>query len=194
MTPTGLPALAALSVGLFAFLVALVVARLRRDRAGEVDGRRSWRSLPGIALQCAGFAVVAIGPVQATLDPLGTLAVAQGIGVAATMAQAVMLFVGATRAMGRNWSLFARTRGDHALVTAGPFAVVRHPIYVALFFALIALAIALGHASGMLIGVPLFALGTWLRVQEEERLLRAAFGGQYDAYASAVKRFIPGVI
>ena len=44
-----------------------------------------------------------------------------------------------------------------------------------------------------LIGVPLFALGTWIRVAEEERLLRRHFGEAYDAYAARVPRFVPGL-
>ena len=33
-----------------------------------------------------------------------------------------------------------------------------------------------------------------LRIREEEKLLRAQFGADYDAYAARVKRFVPGVI
>ncbi len=45
----------------------------------------------------------------------------------------------------------------------------------------------------LLIGVPLYALGTWLRIAEEERLLREMFGEDYDRYATRVRRFVPGV-
>ncbi|WP_374942788.1 methyltransferase family protein [Sphingomonas sp.] len=194
MTAVGLPGLAALATGYFAWLVALVFARRRRDRAGEANARGSRRSMLGIALQSAGFLAVGLGPVRVALDPLGARALAEALSIAAAMAAAVMLFVTATRAMGRNWSLVARTRDDHSLVTAGPFAYVRHPIYVAMALTLPALAIALGHAAGLLIGIFPFALGTWLRVDEEERLLRAAFGSAYDAYARRVKRFVPGLV
>ena len=56
------------------------------------------------------------------------------------------------------------------------FAFVRHPIYVALFLLTIAIAVAYGHLTHLVIGIPLFAIGTWLRIGEEERLLRAMFG------------------
>ena len=79
------------------------------------------------------------------------------------------------------------------LVTAGPFAWIRHPIYTGLFLMLIALAIGLGHVSRLLVAVPLYALGTAIRVQVEERLLRTAFHSAYDEYAGRVKRFVPGV-
>lgn len=110
------------------------------------------------------------------------------------MAATVGLFVWASRTMGRNWSVVARTRRDHTLVTAGPFAWIRHPIYTAMFLMMIALAIALGHVNRLFIAIPIYALGTVIRVRIEERLLRTAFGPTYREYAQRVKRFIPGVL
>ncbi len=82
----------------------------------------------------------------------------------------VLLFVSASRAMGRNWSLIARTRSDHELITSGPFALVRHPIYLALFVYLFAMALGFGHWRGLIPGVPLFILGTLLRTTQEEKI------------------------
>jgi protein-S-isoprenylcysteine O-methyltransferase Ste14 len=95
--------------------------------------------------------------------------------------------------MGKTWALVARTRVDHELMQGGPFAYVRNPIYVALLCFLLAIAIAYGHVASLIFAVPLFALGTWLRVRHEEALLRAMFGAEYDAYAARVSRFVPGV-
>jgi protein-S-isoprenylcysteine O-methyltransferase Ste14 len=58
---------------------------------------------------------------------------------------------------------------------------------------LLALAIGLGNEWRLIVTLPLYALGTWLRIVEEEKLLRAAFGPAYDAYAARVKRFAPGL-
>jgi protein-S-isoprenylcysteine O-methyltransferase Ste14 len=96
--------------------------------------------------------------------------------------------------MGRNWSLEARTREDHELIVSGPFALIRHPIYTGMFAFLLAMAIAFGHWRGLILGVPLFWIGTMMRVTREEKLLRAQFGTSYDAYAARVKRFVPGLI
>jgi protein-S-isoprenylcysteine O-methyltransferase Ste14 len=78
-------------------------------------------------------------------------------------------------------------------VTAGPFAHIRHPIYLALFLSMLALAVAFGHPLHLLLSVPLYAMGTGLRVIEEERLLREMFGRAYDDYAATVRRFVPGI-
>jgi len=188
----GLPALAVLATGLFLFAVALVARRWRRP--AERGSRRDSASLIGIAVQGLGGVIAASGPVRATLDPLGSAALVQAALTAALLSAALTLFVWATAAMGRNWSLVARTRSDHALITTGPFARMRHPIYTALALVVIALALALGHLPSLTLALPVYALGTWLRVRIEERLLHAMFGATYEAYAARVKRFVPALI
>lgn len=191
--PVGLPGFAALAVGFLAFMIAVLVARLRRGGADDGPQRRSRRSILGIAVQCLAFFLTAFGSAGAMLDPLSPLALGEAIVVALLMAASVALFAWASRTMGRNWSVVARTRSDHELVTTGPFAHVRHPIYSAMALLLLALAIGLGNEWRLIVTLPLYALGTWLRIAEEEKLLRAAFGPAYDAYAARVKRFAPGL-
>ncbi len=191
--PAGLPGIAVFAVGLLCFVVALMMARRRAGAEARANATRSRRSMVGIVVQGFGIVLAGLGPIDVVLDPLGTPALAAAAAVALLMAGTVGLFVWASRTMGRNWSIVARTRDDHALVDTGPFAIVRHPIYVALFLLMLAMAIAYGHASHLIAGVPLFAIGTWLRIGEEERLLCAMFGGAYEAYAARVKRFVPGV-
>ncbi|RIA46904.1 protein-S-isoprenylcysteine O-methyltransferase Ste14 [Hephaestia caeni] len=190
-TPTGLPALAALALGFVAFLVALIAAWLRR--APEAKHRQSLRSILGIVIQGIAIAIVAGAAWTPTLDPLGARALLQAAAVALLMAATVGLFVWASRTMGRNWSIVARTRADHQLVTTGPFAHVRHPIYVALFLFMLAIAIGLGTWPRLIVAIPLYALGTWQRIMVEEALLRTMFGADYDAYAARVRRFVPGL-
>jgi protein-S-isoprenylcysteine O-methyltransferase Ste14 len=192
--PVGLPGLAALMLGFVAFAVAVIAARRGRDTADAGPQRRSSRSIVGIAVQTLAFFLTGVGASTATLDPLSPLALGEAAAVALLMAGAVAVFAWASRTMGRNWSIVARTRSDHELVTAGPFAYVRHPIYAAMVLLLVALAIALGNELRLIAALPLYALGTWLRIVEEEKLLRAAFGDRYDAYAARVKRFVPRLL
>lgn len=192
--PVGWPGLLALGIGGLVFVAALILAQ--RRRRGEVahGAVRSRRSLVGIGVQMLGIVLVGLGPMRLVLPPGAPAALVQALVVAALMTGAVALFWSATRAMGRNWSLVARTRADHQLVDSGPFALVRHPIYTALALFVLALATAYGHLSHLWVAGPLYALGTWLRVVEEERLLRSMFGPAYDAYAARVKRFVPGIV
>jgi protein-S-isoprenylcysteine O-methyltransferase Ste14 len=39
----------------------------------------------------------------------------------------------------------------------------------------------------------LFIAGTYIRVRSEERLLREAFGAEFEAYARRVPALIPGI-
>jgi protein-S-isoprenylcysteine O-methyltransferase Ste14 len=192
LQPVGTPGLAALVVGGLAFFAMLTATRIRA-RASEASERRSLRSAPGIVLQMLGFFAAGFGPVEATLPAGGAAALAEGAAVAILMAGSVLLFASAARTMGANWSLIARTRADHQLVTTGVFARVRNPIYSAMALFLLALAVALGHELHLLVAAPLFAAGTWIRVREEEKLLRAQFGEAWDRYAASVKRFVPSL-
>ncbi len=192
--PTSQTALVAMGLGFLVFVAALLMARGRREEAPRVAEKKSPGSMLGVGVQGLGFAAVGVGPVIASLDPGSLLAVGEVGFVLAMMTVAVLLFFSASRAMGQNWSIVARTREDHQLVTWGPFAAIRHPIYTGLFAFMLAMAVAFGHWRGLVLGVPLYWVGTWMRVNIEERMLRAQFGAAYDAYASRVKRFIPGVI
>ena len=192
--PVGLPGLAVMAVGLLSFFIALAAARRRAGAEAGGNATRSRRSMLGIVVQGLGFVAAGMGRIDVTLDPLGTRSIIDATIVLLLMTATVGLFVWASRTMGRNWSIVARTREDHRLVETGPFAFVRHPIYVALFLLTIAIAVAYGHPTHLVIGVPLFAIGTWLRIGEEERLLRAMFGGAYEDYARRVKRFVPTIL
>jgi protein-S-isoprenylcysteine O-methyltransferase Ste14 len=189
--PVGWPGVAALGVGGAAFFAILLRTRLGAGSRGAGD-KRSLRSAAGIVLQMLAFAGTGIGRVIVALPPTGLKAMVEAAAVAVLMGSAVRLFADAARRMGANWSLVARTRADHELVTDGIFAHVRNPIYLAMALFLLALAIGLGHGENLLFAAPLFALGTWIRVREEERLLRARFGDAFDDYAASVNRFIPG--
>lgn len=191
--PVGIPGLVVLALGGIAFVVSLVAARRRRGPPDPGESRRSRRSWLGIAVQALGFGAVGAGGFRIVRDPFWAPGLAEAVLVALLIGGAGWLFVAATRVMGSAWSLEARTRSDHRLATTGPFARMQHPIYTGIGMFMVALAIAYGHETQLIVGLPLFALGTWLRIREEEALLRARFGADYDAWAGRTKRFVPGL-
>ena len=192
--PVGWPSAAAFILGMLVFFTTLIMARLRANKnpkvsnAGQANITWLWIAVQGIGIGLAGM-----GRVDVLTSPPTPAMILRALVVLALMLCAVWLFDSSSRTMGKNWSLVARTRSDHNLVQTGPFALVRHPIYVALFLFMVAMAIAYGHTGNLLIAVPVFAFGTWMRIRHEERLLRDMFGGEYDAYAARVKRFVPGI-
>lgn len=194
LDPVGLPGLAALAIGALAGAVALLAARARGRKAPvSGDSARRNASILWILVQGIGIGSAGVGQIHIALDPLSPRALVEAGLVLVLMLGAVWLFDSASRAMGRNWALVARTRDDGHLVEAGPFAIIRNPIYVALACVMLAMAIAYGHSVNLIVAVPLFALGTWMRVRNEEAVLRATFGTAYDRYAARVKRFVPGL-
>jgi len=80
------------------------------------------------------------------------------------------------------------TEGE--LVTRGPFAIVRNPIYAAvILFCWAGVGAHLGLASAAL---GLLILGGMLvRIFSEERELRKRYGSAFDAYCGRVKRLVP---
>jgi len=134
--------------------------------------RRRWRRpftyLAALAL-CAGILYLADrGP----LWP-GILSVALG--------QAVQLWAAGVLPCPKN----------SALVSAGPYACTRNPMYVGRF--LVGLGLVLFTWRWYVVAgyVVLFALYAQLRVQREERRLRQAFGEGYDDYCRRVHRWLP---
>ena len=76
------------------------------------------------------------------------------------------------------------------LVTGGAFRVSRNPMYVGLVAALVGVALLLGSVAALVVP-PLFALLLAVRfIAREERNLAERFGGDYDAYARRVRRWL----
>lgn len=95
--------------------------------------------------------------------------------------------------LGRNWSGTVTIKQDHELITSGPYALVRHPIYTGLVLAFLGSALARGEWQALLA----FALATgalWHKLRLEERWMRRQFGDAYRAYARRVKALVPFVL
>lgn len=180
-----------LVTGLLATAVVWIALRNRDRRDAQA---RRLRSLLGIGLQAIAFAGASFGFVKPELPWWAPFSIVSTTLVLLLGGTAIALFVAAAWTMGKNWSLVARTRADHQLVRNGPFAMVRHPIYLALLLYLISIAAALGHWPQLLVAVPVYLAGTFIRIRDEERLLRAQFGEAHARYAREVPALIPLLI
>jgi protein-S-isoprenylcysteine O-methyltransferase Ste14 len=195
MPPYGDGNIVALGAAVIAWIgLGSAMLASRRSRASEGAGaRRNVASIFGIVLQGIGIGAAWYGPIHVPRSITQQTWI-EGAPAALLALSGLGLFVWAAAAMGANWSLVARTRSDHELVQSGPFALVRHPIYLALLLLTIAVAMAAGHAWNLIVAVPLYVIGTLSRIGIEERLLKEAFGPRYEDYARRVKRFVPGII
>jgi protein-S-isoprenylcysteine O-methyltransferase Ste14 len=139
----------------------------------------------------------AAAPVLALLDlvePIAALDVAavHVAGLVLALAGIVATFV-AQVAMGESWRIGVDEGERTSLVTSGPFAMVRNPIFAAMLPAALGLALLVPSWVSILgLAGLLLALELQVRLVEEPYLLQV-HGGAYAGYAARVGRFFPGV-
>lgn len=93
--------------------------------------------------------------------------------------------------LGRNWGMPMSLRQGHELVTSGPYAHVRHPIYTGIMLAMIGSALAVG-LTWLLLFVLYFAYFLF-SARTEEKMMAAQFPDTYPAYRRGTKMLIPFV-
>ena len=95
--------------------------------------------------------------------------------------------------LGGNWSGTVTLKENHELILSGPYRLVRHPIYTGLLAMVVATVMQQGHIAGA-IGLILVFVSFWIKLTEEEELMRKQFSDQYLAYEERVKRIVPFVL
>jgi protein-S-isoprenylcysteine O-methyltransferase Ste14 len=159
-----------------------------REGRSETGRKVNPASMAGIALEIIAFVIV-----LAIREPAGTLP-APAYALAALLHIAAVGFGWQAAVwLGRAFRVQAVVTDSHRLVTTGPYAVVRHPIYASLLGMIIATAIILSDARSLLIALPVALIGTEIRVRAEDRLLAAHFGPQFEDYRRRVAAYIPGL-
>jgi protein-S-isoprenylcysteine O-methyltransferase Ste14 len=190
MTPT-VVAVGGVTGGWVIFAMTLVPI-LRRGRGRST--RRDGLSLAAMLLQGVGFAFAwsGVGRMTAGVPLHENAGVWTWAVIACVLAVASGTFgVAAVHRLGRQWSFVARVSEGHELITSGPYAVVRHPIYTAMLGLLVATGMTFSSVPATLAGAGLYVIGTLLRTRIEERLLVDAFGERYLAYRRHVPALIP---
>ena len=171
---------------------------LRKQPPRARAAKRDLKSYLGLALQAAGYFIVwyfplrrqHISPIASGPDWLAWVMSAFTLAIAAGSA---WLVNAAARRLGKQWALAARLVEDHTLIEDGPYRFVRNPIYTGMFGMLLATGLAVTGWLPLLVASVLFAIGTYIRIRIEERLLREAFGNRFDEYACRVPALIPGI-
>lgn len=97
------------------------------------------------------------------------------------------------KALGKMWSHSLDLREDHKLVTSGIYEKVRHPMYTAFWVWAIGAAFLLPNWIAGFSGIIGFGTLFFLRVGQEEDMMKAEFGEEYQAYMNRTKKVFPGI-
>jgi protein-S-isoprenylcysteine O-methyltransferase Ste14 len=175
---------------------------LQLRRTGE-SGFKGISGRPGSLEWFAGLlfiVAIAIGVAAPILDVMDTVAPLDALDSAGVRATGVALFLAgligtvyAQVAMGESWRVGVDEQERTALVTSGPFAFVRNPIFAAMLPASLGLALLVPNVVALAGLAALFvALEIQVRLVEEPHLLHV-HGDSYRQYAARVGRFVPGL-
>ncbi|KYF56183.1 isoprenylcysteine carboxyl methyltransferase [Sorangium cellulosum] len=175
---------------------------LRQRRATGSTGFRGVSGPPGSLPWLGGvlFAVAMLlglaAPVAELAGWIGPLAepgsLVVGFGAVAILA-GILGTLWSQGAMGASWRIGVSEAERTSLVTRGPFAVVRNPIFSFMMLAALGMALILPNAAAL---ASFAALVTAIELQVravEEPYLRRAHGEAYAAYCAKVGRFLPGL-
>jgi len=159
------------------FLVLLLNLTLLRFRPKQTAA--GWEPrLSALIGTCLSFLLVASPP--ADVGPVFRIIAITLVLVGGLLSIYVLAW------LGRSFSITAQAR---QLVTSGPYAVVRHPLYVSEEIALIGVVLLCLSPLAILI-----ATVQWMfqlrRMTNEERVLRASFPG-YSDYAAITPKIVP---
>lgn len=165
------------SIAYVVLVVGLTIVRLKPIRSAEGFEPR-FSALAGTFLSVALVALPQ-PDIGTTLRVISLVLIAAGWLLSAC----VLVW------LGRSFSVMAQAR---QLVTTGPYAIVRHPLY--LCEEITVLGIALAHLS---IAAVLIVAVQWMfqlrRMANEEAILRASFP-EGAAYFAATPRIIPSLL
>jgi protein-S-isoprenylcysteine O-methyltransferase Ste14 len=102
----------------------------------------------------------------------------------------LILYLWGLRTLGSNFNASSgfgvRLHQEHQLITRGPYAYIRHPMYLAVILACWG-GLLLYHTWTMLL-FAVMMLGLLYRARREEEALRLLFGEEWEVY----KRGVPG--
>jgi protein-S-isoprenylcysteine O-methyltransferase Ste14 len=119
---------------------------------------------------------------SAILGAIGAALVLLGVGLA----------IFARVYLGRNWGMPMSRKADPELVTGGPYAYVRHPIYTGIIIAMLGSAIGLSFYWIL----PLIFFSPYFihSARREEALMCEQFPAQYPDYMRRTNMIVPFVL
>ena len=162
----------------------------RRMKIGPAAEQRPAQKLIS-ALFIFGFVVFVVLPAFDHRFGWSPVAPAVSIIADAMIVVAFLLFFAVMKSNSYAASTIQVEEGQH-VVSTGPYAYVRHPMYSGVLLLLVAIPLALGSWWSVLLVVPFFPVLVW-RILDEETFLRKNLPG-YEGYMHRVRyRLVSGM-
>ncbi|MEJ2011734.1 MAG: isoprenylcysteine carboxylmethyltransferase family protein [Anaerolineales bacterium] len=188
----------AVAAGLIVILVPLWrVWRRRRSRRGRMSGSQAFLTRwPAVFALAVAYVVVGVLlwkplPLQMTV----ALQIAATLGGTAFYFPGVSLylwgFVTLGSMFGVSGSMVSELYDEHELIERGPYAFMRHPMYLGVLMAAVG-ALLIFRTWAMVLYTP-SAFGIIFRARREDQLLEAEFGDRWRAYQARVPTWLPGI-
>lgn len=143
------------------WLIFAAVFLTRKKPPQAAESKRDRASISGIVLQGVAYALIwsvrrpIFSPIIHLGWPFDIAAVAITI---ALVACSIWMVITAVRTLGKQWSLTARLVEGHALITEGPYRLVRHPIYTGMFGMMLATGLVMTYWFILLAAIIIFWL------------------------------------
>jgi protein-S-isoprenylcysteine O-methyltransferase Ste14 len=167
------------------FLSAGALRILRGQRAHQLVASAPWWIQYYPPLVWLPFVVAYIQPLAIDLDQ--TL---QLVGLAIAAASAAFA-AWAMWSLGRSYGIRMDIFEGHSLKTDGPYAIVRHPMYLGIILFHLGASLALQSPLLLAVTALIVVPFTAIRIAAEDRVLREAFDDRYLRYAEHVPTLIP---
>ena len=158
------------------FLSAAALRVLRGQRGHQIVSRGPWWIEYYPPLVWLPFLVAYFQPFPIDLH-VNVQYAGLGIGIASALFAAWAMW-----ALGRSYGIRTDIFDGHKLVTSGPYALVRHPMYLGIVVYHLGASLVLQSPLLFALTALIIAPYTSIRIAYEERPLLQAFGERYASY------------
>lgn len=176
-----------LAIGLVWLIGAFTAKRVARR---QTSASRLAQFLLGLVAYFIGFArPFAFPPLTDFISPGGATAGYAGVAIASL---GIAYAIWARIQLGGNWSGTVTVKENHTLMTGGPYAFTRHPIYSGMLLGMIGTAITYRELRVWIALLLVFVMFS-SKIHTEEQFMTEQFGQQYADYRRKVRALIPYV-
>jgi protein-S-isoprenylcysteine O-methyltransferase Ste14 len=121
------------------------------------------------------------GGVREVLMAIGLVLVAVGVG----------FNIWGRVVLGSSWANQIRIYEGQRLLTSGPFAIVRHPLYASLIWTFVGGSLIYANPLSLALTAGVFVPMMYVRAKKEDAVLLQNFTGEYGPYRARTGMFFP---